>query len=856
MKAIKRVIFIFFISIFIVSFATGCSSKKGSNEQLEVRLDFGYNGTIKVSSHNPLVAYIQNNGPAFTGELQIAVDDNMGGKMMIATAFEMAQNSNKEISLDVPVYIIQKKFNVTIASNKKILYEGSIKAQKVLSPNQRVMAVITDTPDAYRFLENTKTHLVDQDPYMDKNVTNEVYQAVETEEIEVLYFDRLDALDSLDQLSYFNYIYMGHNQSLTISAEEEERINDWIKAGNCFVIETGADYQKMNSILPSSLNPLPITEVKNVMLTNIWEDLSLDQNIDVAIAKDTDKANYFYQQEGEAMIGAVTQVEKGSILTLMVNMGLEPMASWNSKAPLMSEILQEIGIQSTGIATDYYGDSSYQNILSQVPVDKKTPYVAMLIIFILYILLVAPISYIILKKIDKRDLAWIGIPIMAILCVATLYIMGGNTRYTKAISNSVSILSADEQSEFMNIHTEMNIFNNLNDHLKVEWNNNEKIDFNYSQSEMGYMGGYYMDQNSTAPKELTGKLTLGSPMKFEKYNASLWTASFLTAEKVIPFENSEKMMHMALDGSKVLIKVKNTTPFALIDTFIQWGQAYIMIGDLNPGDEKEISKDFSTFTSLPFETFIQNEMGLTRYDYSNKLTERDMTSQRKYDLLMQRYGYNNQTYYGVIATQSDFGNIKLCAMNTQDIGYEILVNGDETENYSTNIIEVSSELEFEAGSIINIPTGIITPETTYYLDEALTKIGSYEYQPNDQYLRFYEQGLASFTYTVPKGIQLSGAHIQFSEVYAEQDYYNVANGVAASPKEGILYSVYNVKEEAWEMVDTDADIDDQYVSSDGRIQIKIDLRTQQQEQSANSKADYSYVQMMKLPTISIEGSVQ
>ncbi len=856
MNILKKGLFILVLGLWILSVITGCSLKKDTNEAVAVQLDFGYNDTIKVASYNPLVATIQNDGPAFVGELQIQVEDNMNGKVMIVSPFEMAQNSKKEITMEVPVYIIQKNFTVAVVSEGRTFYEEKIKPKKVLSPNQRVMAVITDTPDAYRFLENAKTKLVNQDIYSGKMVTAQVYDAVETEELEVLFFDSLESLKSLDQLSYFNYIYMGQNQSLTISESMEEVLVDWVEAGNCFIIETGANYQKMNSILPESLNPLAVEEVKNIMLENIWQGMPFDQYIDVAISSQTDKMDYFYQQEGEAIIGAVTQRGNGAILTLMVNMGLEPMASWNAKAPLMSSILQGIMVQSTSMNSDYYGGSPFQHLLSQVPVEKKTPYMVLFIIFMVYILLLAPVSYFILKKMDKRDFAWILIPIMAILCITTLYILGGNTRYTKAITNSISILTADEESKVMNISTDMYIFNNLKDHLVVEWDANENIQFNDNSDYMGYSGGYYREPDNNQNKKLTGKFTLGNPMKYEKYNAPLWATSYLSANKTIPFDINEKMVSMTLNDSEVLIKVKNTTPYRLMNAFVQWGQGYIMIGDLNPGDEKEVTKDFSAFISKPFEKFIQNDMGIKPYDYSAKRTVLGIASQRKYEMLMQRYAYTRPTYPGMTTTQSNFEKILLCALNDQGIGYDIKVNEDVTEDYATNIIEISSDLVFEKGSNIIIPEGIITPETAYYLDEEMTKVGTFEYQAYDQYLRFYEQGVASFSYVIPKGITLSMAHMNFGDVYTEQDYYNSQNGVAATPRGGILYWVWNNQDNIWESVDKKVDLDEKFVSAEGQIQLKVDLRANQQETDPNKQKDYSYMQMMMLPTISIEGSVE
>ncbi|MBC7960592.1 MAG: hypothetical protein H7X94_12035, partial [Vallitaleaceae bacterium] len=745
---------------------------------------------------------------------------------------------------------------VRVASDHNTLYEKTISAKKVLSPNQHVMAVVTDTPDAYRFLENTKTTLMQQAAYMEKAVATDVYQAVETEELEVIFLDSFSALNSEEKLSYFDYIYLGHNQSLSISEEEERVIGDWIEAGNCFVIETGSDYEKANSILPKSLNPLQVDSTENVYIGTIWKDILLEDEIDVATSSNLTEADYYFQQEGEAVIGAVNIKESGSILTLMINFGLEPLASWNSKAPLMSALLQGAKILDTQMVGDpyrSYGGSPYQYMLQQVPVDKKTPYTMIFVVFLIYILFVAPISYFILKKMDKRDLAWITIPVMAILCFATLYIFGGNTRYTQAITNSISILTAHTDDLVMNIQSDMAIFNNQKDKLTVEWDSKETINFNYGQGDM-YYSGHYVDPSQQTKKKVTGKITYGNPLKYEKYNAPLWSTTFLTAQKQIPFDNKDKMIQMSLSNDRATITVKNTTPYILDNAFLQWGQGFIFIGDLNPGEQKEVQKSLSAMLPTPFEKFLQAEMNFTPYDYTKSPTSEDLAGQRIYDFLMQRYVYTVQVTPQMTAN-STFDQIKLCAMNRQAIGYDLTVNGDDTEDYALNLIEISTGLKFEPGASINIPAGIITPETTYFLDEQMSMTGSFDFQTYDQYLRFYEQGIANFSFSLPEDILLIKAHLEFSDVYGEQDYYNSQNGVTATPKTGITYKILNVEDNVWEEAGKIVDLDQSYLSLEGKIIVQVDLRSQEIATGQDPKA-YSYTQMMKLPLISIEGSVQ
>ncbi len=52
----------------------------------------------------------------------------------------------------------------------------------------------------------------------------------------------------------------------------------------------------------------------------------------------------------------------------------------------------------------------------------------MLIVIILYILIIGPILYFILKKIDKREQAWWIIPIMSVALSIVLFIFGAKDR--------------------------------------------------------------------------------------------------------------------------------------------------------------------------------------------------------------------------------------------------------------------------------------------------------------------------------------------------------------------------------------------------------------------------------------------
>ncbi|PKM49484.1 MAG: hypothetical protein CVV02_15755 [Firmicutes bacterium HGW-Firmicutes-7] len=847
---VKKIISVFLVSMFVLFTFTNCKAEKVPEGRIEAEIQFGYEGTVKISSGNPLVATIKNNGAAFEGELQIEIEDSMVSKVIVAQPFEIAQNATKEISIDVPVYIIQKDFTVNITSNKKKLFEDTVKATKILPPNRVVMAVVTDTPDAYRFLENTKLKSAYIDEYMYKYSSAQVTQEFATgelEDLEVLFFDSFDQIDSEDKLGFFNYVYIGHNQSLNISEDVERNLTKWMSTGNTLVIETGADYKKVNSILPESLRPVEIIGVENLQIENLWYNFSINQAIDIAKTNATTTTETEIIEVEGTQLGAKTIVGNGVIITLFVNMGLDPIASWNSKAPFIESILGTYSLNNNNQHYDPYYVSQFQYLVEQVPSEEPTPYLFMIVLLGIYIFLVAPIAYFVLKKLDKRDYAWIGIPALAAVCVVTMYVFGLGTKHNQAIMNSISVLSAKEEEPFMNITSDIMIFNNERDKLKIEWGNDENLKLN-NQRDQYYR---YQDPNDTnVKKTLNGKMTRGNTNIYEKYNAGLWGSTYISGDKKIPFE-AKKMIKMQLNNDKVSFTVTNTTPYELESAFIKWGMGNIYVGDLEPGQEKTVEQELSKSLSTSFEIFLDQQMGLKRFDYSTSArpNKQDQIDMRTLEILLQRYVYNNYQYMPNAGLDNNIQEVKLCALNYQDVGYDIKVNDQGTENFLTNIIEITTEIEFDKGAEIKIPKGIIAPQVVYFLDDKFTTSGAFDYQANDQYYRLYEQGIIQFDYTIPFGMELSKAQIELGEVFNEEDYYNKANGQPATPKKGMEYTILNAKDNTWETIDRQADItDNKYVGVNGHILFRVDVRGEQ--------GDYAYAQMMQAPSISIEGSVK
>lgn len=852
----KRIRYIFMMAaIMAISIGLLTSCSKNDKYSVEVDITFGYDGTLKVAADNPLKAVITNNGAAFKGELQIEIENNTYGIMIVATPFEIAENAQKEIEMDVPVNIIQKKFDVRIVSGKDTVYSNKIAATNLLSPNKNVMAVISDTPDTYRFLETAKVaKLINpyDNYYYPVNPVDDVY-SFNGEEAKVLYFDSFDDFNTVEKLDFFNYIYIGHNQSLNIDEQTENALLDWISKGNYLIVETGTDYLKAESFLPESLKPFVISGTKKVTFEE-GNKITLDEAIDLAILRDISEDTIFFD-DGDNHIAAKTPIGSGGIITLLVNMGLEPIASWNGKSTLLTDVFSKLTSVKSSVWKDYYNDFSY--MLYDIPTDKEPPYLFMIILFSTYILVVGPILYFILKKLDKRDSAWFIMPSMAVVCIIILFAVGSKTRFKNPIINSISVITAHEDEDFMTVSSKIALFNDQKDTMSISWGKDEN--FKPRMEADDYYMYYTYDDMYDNEKTLQGKLTLGSEKTLAMYDVGIWEPSFASSVKTLPF-SCEKLMSIEVNNDKVVINVRNSTPFEIKYAFVQWANGNIAVGDLAPGEERIIETDINKIYGSSSETFFENLLDYTRSYVFYPRPKEDAEKRWLYELLTSFYVYN-YGYYGYNPypknIASDLHSIKLCGVNTQPIGFDIKVNGKELEDYSTNIIEIEGTVEFAEGSIIQIPPSMMTPDVTYYLDREMTTAGSFELQSYDNYIRFYEKGVAELHFKVPDGIEMNSASITIFDLIRENDYYNVGVGGKVTPYEEVIYMVYNPKTEEYEDITNKLDnrvfnISKDYVDERGNINFRIDFLSINE----NGENGYSYCQMMMAPELIIEGRVE
>jgi len=427
---------------------SGC--QKAEN-QLDIDFQLGFDDTVKIANGNPLKATIRNNGKELTGELQVEVNQNTMESVIFSKAFQIPENGEKKIQMVIPVYTIQKEFKVKVIAEGRTVFEDTISMSNFISPYQPTIGMISDQPDEYRFLNRVgyDNYVKDDDiarlfrRFGHSGQNSAKYDEIgEKSEPEVLYFNDLGDFEELDNLSFFNYIYIGDSEQLKINDEMKNKLLIWINNGGNLIYETGKDYKRLYSFLPEEILNFNVQSIEAMDIGLLSELNEVNDLVSMAsgnIKEGTDSK--IYEEDG-FNVAAYTLMGQGQIINILTDLNEAALIDDNLPNAILNIALEHGINASLSVFSDVYkdrdNDGSYYNILSYIPSDKKPPFSLMAILFTVYIFLTGIGLYFILKKLDKRDYIWIGVPILSIVCLLIIYIVGYGTRYSKPVINTLS----------------------------------------------------------------------------------------------------------------------------------------------------------------------------------------------------------------------------------------------------------------------------------------------------------------------------------------------------------------------------------------------------------------------------------
>ncbi|TDF93783.1 DUF7408 domain-containing protein [Paenibacillus piri] len=394
-----------------------------AGSSIELRMEVGFDGKVKDGQWFPVKFTITHPSGDMSGDLVVQVVNPMGGgDTTYVKHVDLPKQTAKVVWMSLPGTAYNSSNNI-IKFYKGDMSKGEIvpiaKGDDYISatPYQAVqVGVLARDPDTLNFLSLLQSK--------NKSVNVIHLKPEQLPEESVM-------LDSLDVIALNDFA------SDQLKEDQVKAITQWVGRGGTLVLAGGAGYPKTAKAFEGLS---PVTYTGTTSLTRLasleqaaGKELKLSEPFTVSAS--SLRAGEAVHQEDKQPLFARQASGSGEVWYVAYDLALDPVASWNGNPEIWEKIVQD-----TSGMTMKRGRAGFMNPFIQVqyaldffPSLVPPSFFMLLTMFIIYVLLVAPFLYLLLKKLDKREWAWFIIPAFSIVSSIIIFTIGSSDKSSTLI---------------------------------------------------------------------------------------------------------------------------------------------------------------------------------------------------------------------------------------------------------------------------------------------------------------------------------------------------------------------------------------------------------------------------------------
>jgi hypothetical protein len=537
-----------------LAIAAGASAQAvAAQSQPPITLDVrvGYEGTYRIGEWFPLSVSIGNDGPDLRGMLEWSFT-GQGDEQVFRQAIDLPRGSRKRVTLEVFArdFVRTGQLRVLDGENPLVVRDVSL-----------------DAADAGVFLAG----VLSSDPAMLNSLNS--LQVAGFSSARVRHLDASDLPEHTALLRGLNALFMHDTDSAALSPAQRDALSLWVSLGGQLFVSGGVGGQKSAAGLA---NLLPVQVGGALMQGDLTPLTSLAgagalPNPAAALSPAQPHAE---AEQLPPSAGLLFRWHYGSGLVTFSAFDFASLRGWASEGALWGKLLVQ---QSTL-------DPGYSARLSQISLLERgglrlpsldLPSTGVVLAFLLiYILVIGPINYLVLRQMRRLEWAWLSVPLVVLVFSCGLYAVGVGLRSGQSqISQAAIVQGAEGQPRAF---------------------------------ATGFVGLFSPRRASYTVGFPAQTLVGGAPVRFTQSNqfdavvadeagarsiqvlADVVSVSTFVAEQMIDLPVAVQSS-LTSDAAGLRGEVRNTGAGALEDVLIVRGDTFAQLGTLAPGASQQVT---------------------------------------------------------------------------------------------------------------------------------------------------------------------------------------------------------------------------------------------------------------------------
>jgi hypothetical protein len=234
--------------------------------------------------------------------------------------------------------------------------------------------------------------------------------------------------------------------STGLTSEQLGSIERWAADGGQLIVLGGADWQTRTA---GFTDLLPVTTLASADGTSLaalaaWvgQDAVSLEAATVSTGPLRDDARAIVTAGDGSVIASMRPFGAGQVVLVGADLAIEDFRAWEGAPALWDRL-----VPSSAMLDQFFGGgvpdemrAAMNGALGTLPTLQVPPAELLLVVIVGYILLIGPISYLVLRRIDRRELAWVTAPLLILTFSACSYGIGRSLKGSDVVVNQVAVL--------------------------------------------------------------------------------------------------------------------------------------------------------------------------------------------------------------------------------------------------------------------------------------------------------------------------------------------------------------------------------------------------------------------------------
>jgi hypothetical protein len=535
------------------------SAPSAVQSSLSMAAEAGFDGYYKYGEWLPVWVELENAGPDLEAEVQVRVTGSWGDTVFAAPA-SLPSGSRKRI----PVYVLPNNFShvleVQLVGGGNILRSQEVPVSP--QPNITYLAgLVAPERGALTFIGGVS--LPGQE--RPKNIVD---------------LSLADLPERAEGLRSFDCLILNDADTSVLTPEQKAALEGWVRQGGRLVIGGGPGAARTAAGLPEILLPIrPRGEAEVSALPALAEFAGAEAvrvpGPFVVVTGEAAGGRTLIAQAGlpllqEAVVGA------GVVDFVALDLAEAPFDAWTGTTAFWERLLSPGAAYPDWVPPDMSarqmksGQMTYA--LSNLPSLDLPSIRGLGLLLVVYVVLVGPVNYLVLRWRNRLHWAWISVPLITLAFSAGAFGVGYALRGTDLILNKVATvrLRSDGSGD---VTSYLGLFSPAQQSYEITVMGDSLLSpLNPDYNPWGPGG-------SNAAGEMV--FVQGEPSRVRGLSVNQWSMqTFMTEGRWPDFGTLEG--DLQFDENILVGTLRNQTPFKLADAALLLGNRFERLGDLEP----------------------------------------------------------------------------------------------------------------------------------------------------------------------------------------------------------------------------------------------------------------------------------